>query len=70
VVVSYFEYVQNLYSFYWEEKGVYSQLDKKIVTAFEAVYKMAKEHEVDNRTAAYMIAISRVVDAMKLWGWI
>lgn len=70
VTVSYFEYVQNLYNFYWDEKEVYERLDAKMTRAFNDVYEMAKEYNVNNRIAAYMVAVSRVAEAMKLRGWV
>ena len=70
VTVSYFEYVQNLYNFYWDEKEVYERLDVKMTKAFRDVYEMAQKHNVNNRIAAYMVADSRVVVAMKLRGWV
>ena len=70
VTVSYFEYVQNLYNFYWDEKEVYERLDVKMTKAFRDVYEMAQKHNVNNRIAAYMVAVSRVVVAMKLRGWV
>lgn len=70
VTVSYFEYVQNLYNFYWDEKEVYERLNVKMTKAFRDVYEMAQKHNVNNRIAAYMVAVSRVVVAMKLRGWV
>ena len=70
VTVSYFEYVQNLYNFYWEEEEVHKRLDTKMTKAFHDVYEMAKEHGVNNRIGAYMVAVSRVAKAMKLRGWV
>lgn len=70
VTVSYFEYVQNLYNFYWDEKEVYERLDVKMTKAFKDVYEMAQKYNVNNRIAAYMVAVSRVAAAMKLRGWV
>jgi len=70
VTVSYFEWVQNLYSHYWEEAEVYEKLDKKMTKAFYDVLEMSLEHKVDMRTAAYMVAVQRVAEAMKLRGWV
>ena len=70
VTVSYFEYVQNLYNFYWEEEEVHKRLDTKMTKAFKDVYEMAKENNVNNRIGAYMVAVSRVAKAMKLRGWV
>ncbi|HET6454917.1 MAG TPA: glutamate dehydrogenase, partial [Armatimonadota bacterium] len=70
VTVSYFEWVQNLYSYYWEEDIVYERLDKKMTKAFNDVLAMSLGEKVDMRTAAYMIAVQRVAEAMKLRGWV
>jgi glutamate dehydrogenase (NAD(P)+) len=70
VTVSYFEWVQNVNGLYWDESEVHERLDRKMTAAFAGVYDMAQLHKVDMRTAAYMVAISRVADAMKVRGWI
>ena len=70
VTVSYFEWVQNNCGYYWTEKEVYEKLDKKMSKAFYDVYEMAKKESVDNRTAAYMVAVSKVAEAVKLRGWV
>ena len=70
VTVSYFEGVQNAYNYYWDLEEVYTKLDKKMTRAFHAVHDMAVEQNVDNRTAAYMVAVKRVAEAMKLRGWV
>lgn len=69
VTVSYFEMVQNAYDYYWEEALVYERLDKKMTEAFHAVHKAATEHSVHNRLAAYLVAVSRVAEAVKVRGW-
>lgn len=70
VTVSYFEMVQGYYLHFWTEKEVFSSLDKIMTKAYRATVKKAEEHHTDNRMGAYMIAIERVVNAMKLRGWI
>ncbi len=70
VTVSYFEWVQNLHSFYWEEDEVHVKLDKKMTKAFNDVLAMSLEHKVNMRIAAYMVSIQRVAEAMKLRGWV
>jgi len=70
VTVSYFEWVQNNYGYYWTEEEVYEKLDKKMTKAFYLVYEMAEKEGVDNRTAAYMVAVNRVAEAVKLRGWV
>jgi len=70
VTVSYFESVQNDMNFYWTRKEVLARLDDKITEAFKSVYDMSASEKVFMRDAAYMVAISRVVTAMQLRGWI
>lgn len=70
VTVSYFEWVQNNCGYYWTEEEVYEKLDKKMTKAFYDVYEMAKKEGVDNRTAAYMVAVSKVAEVIKLRGWV
>jgi glutamate dehydrogenase (NAD(P)+) len=70
VTVSYFEMVQNSSGWYWEEEAVHRQLEKKMTAAIRAVHQAAEDHGVDNRTAAMIVAIRRVAEAMKLRGWV
>jgi len=70
VTVSYFEWVQNTTGDYWEEKDVYSRLDKKMTKAFKDVLETSLKEKVDMRTAAYMVAVQRVANVMKLRGWV
>jgi glutamate dehydrogenase (NAD(P)+) len=63
VTVSYFEWVQDLQSFFWDEDEINARLGKIMVRAFNAVLEMSRAKEVDLRTAAQMLAISRVADA-------
>mgnify|MGYP002632643203 CR=1 FL=1 len=70
VTVSYFEMVQNAYDYYWEEDMVYERLDKKITVAFHTMHQTADKHKVNNRAAAYMVAVARVAEAMQLRGWV
>jgi glutamate dehydrogenase (NAD(P)+) len=69
VTVSYFEMVQNAYDYYWEESLVHERLDKKMTAAFHTVHAAAQEHKVHNRLAAYLVAVSRVAEAVRLRGW-
>ena len=69
VVVSYFEWVQNLQNYYWTFEEVQEKQIVKMKDAFEAIWALKEEKNVDMRTAAYMIAIKRVEYAMKLRGW-
>ena len=68
VVVSYFEWVQNIQSIYWSEDHVNAQLEEILDQAFKAVWDIAKEKEVSLRTGAYLIAVKRVVDAKNMRG--
>lgn len=70
VTVSYFEWVQNLYSYYWTEEEVHQKLDAKMTKAFHDVLNTSLAKKVDMRTAAYLVAVNRVAEAMKLRGWV
>ena len=69
VVVSYFEWVQNLQSYYPPFEEVQQKEDALLSTAFEDVWNLADEYKVDLRNAAYMKSIERISKAMKLRGW-
>ena len=66
VIVSYFEQVQNQMNYYWTEDEVRSKLQSTITGAFKDVLAMAQQHKMNMRTAAYMVAVRRVSDAMFL----
>jgi len=70
VTVSYFEWVQNLANYYWTEEEVNQRLELKMVTAFDEVYQMSRRYGVDMRSAAYMVSVKRIADAMAFRGWI
>ncbi len=70
VTVSYFEQVQNAYDFYWDVDLVHERLDKKMTTAFHAVDQTAKKFGINNRMAAYVVAVQRVAEACRLRGWV
>ncbi len=70
VTVSYFEMVQNFNMYYWTEKEVYERLDAKMTTAYHDVYNTHKDYKINMRQAAYVRAVERVVEAMKLRGWV
>ncbi len=69
VTVSYFEWVQNVQGYRWEEERVNSELEKTMMRAAQAVFDRAGREQVDYRTAAYMIAVDRVAKAMELVGF-
>jgi glutamate dehydrogenase (NAD(P)+) len=68
VTVSYFEWVQDRYGYFWSEVDVNSRLEAKMVEAFSDVLENALKHNVDMRTAAYIVAISRVATVTRLRG--
>ena len=70
VTVSYFEQVQNAYSFYWDVSLVYQRLNQEMTSAFHATYETAQRYNIHNRIAAYLIAVARVAEACKLRGWV
>lgn len=70
VTVSYFEMVQNLYMYYWDEAEVHERLDKKMTVAYKSVFDTSKQYEINMRQAAYVVAVKRVAEAMKLRGWV
>jgi glutamate dehydrogenase (NAD(P)+) len=63
VTVSYFEWSQNIQQFQWEEARVIDELDKKMRRAYQSVATLAREQHLDQRTAAFVLAIKRVVRA-------
>ncbi len=69
VTVSYFEWVQNRYGYYWEEAEVNQKEEIAMKSAFDAIYKIKEEYNVSMREAAYMHSIKRIAVAMKLRGW-
>lgn len=70
VTVSYFEWVQNINGYYWTAEEVYSRLDEKMTRTFHKVYNTSKEKKINMRDAAYVVAVSRVYQAMKDRGWV
>ncbi len=69
VVVSYFEWVQNLQGYYWGEKEVEDKQETKMVQAFNDVWALQEEQNCTTREAAYMISVKKVAEVMKLRGW-
>jgi glutamate dehydrogenase (NAD(P)+) len=68
VTTSYFEWVQDRYGYFWELGEVNTRLEQKMVEAFEDVLQTAMKYKVDLRTAAYIVAISRVGNVTKMRG--
>lgn len=69
VLVSYFEWVQNLNRDHWTEKVVNDRLELKMGKAFHDVLEYSEKQNIDMRRAALVLAVERVVSAMKLSGW-
>lgn len=69
VTVSYFEWVQNLYGYYWTEKEVEEKEERAMVDAFKPIWELKLEKNVSFRQATYMKSIKRVAEAMKIRGW-
>ena len=65
VTVSYFEWVQNRMGYYWDVDEVNKKLELKMHKAFDEIYQIAKDKNIDMRTAAYILAISRVAEAVE-----
>jgi glutamate dehydrogenase (NAD(P)+) len=70
VTVSYFEWVQNITGEYWTLEEIHNKLDKKMTKAFHDVYNVCKERNIHMRDAAYIVAVSRVYQAMLDRGWV
>jgi glutamate dehydrogenase (NAD(P)+) len=68
VIVSYFEWVQDLQGLFWTEGEVNNQLEKIMVRSFKEVHDLAQKHKVNMRTAAYIQAVGRVADATRVRG--
>ncbi len=68
VTVSYFEWVQNRYGYYWREQEVNDRLEASMCEAFEAVLRTSVKYKVSMRTAAYMVAIDRVATVTRMRG--
>jgi glutamate dehydrogenase (NAD(P)+) len=69
VTVSYFEWVQDRQGYFWREREVNERLKEVIENSFEEVVRYAETHGVNNRVAAYMLAINRVAFALKERGF-
>ena len=70
VTVSYLEMVQGYYQYFWSEEEVIATLDRTMTKAYHETVEKAKEYNTHNRLGAYIIAVDRVINAMKLRGWI
>ena len=70
VTVSYFEWVQNNQGYYWTQEEVDERLNKKLVDAFENIYTVASNRNIDMRLAAYMVGARRTAEAARFRGWV
>jgi glutamate dehydrogenase (NAD(P)+) len=68
VTVSYFEWVQDRQGYFWNEQMVNDRLEEVMINSFQDVVAFGEKHRVNNRTAAYMLALDRVAYAIKLRG--
>jgi glutamate dehydrogenase (NAD(P)+) len=68
VTVSYYEWVQDQYSFFWTENQINETLEQTMKTAFKSVYDTAQRYETDMRTGAYILAVDRVAEATRMRG--
>ncbi|MBQ3719292.1 MAG: glutamate dehydrogenase, partial [Methanomicrobium sp.] len=55
---------------YWPIEEVYKKLDAAMTKSYHAVYDASKEYKINMRQAAYVVAVKRVVEAMKVRGWV
>ncbi|MFW9929211.1 MAG: Glu/Leu/Phe/Val dehydrogenase, partial [Candidatus Thorarchaeota archaeon] len=69
VCVSYFEYIQDIHSYFWKLDRINQELERILLEAFEETYKISVERNIPLRTAAYIIAVSRVAKAIELRGF-
>jgi len=68
VTVSYFEWVQDFNAYFWTEKEIHARLERVLRNAFERVWQVAAERRIPLRTAAYVVAATRVLEARALRG--
>ena len=68
VCVSYFEYIQDIHSYFWKLDRINQELSRILLEAFEETYRIAQEKDIPLRIAAYIIAVSRVAKAIELRG--
>jgi glutamate dehydrogenase (NAD(P)+) len=68
VTVSYYEWVQDQYSFFWSEKQINETLEQTMHAAFKSVHETAQQYDTDMRTGAYILAVARVAEATSVRG--
>lgn len=69
VTVSYFEWVQNLYGYYWTKEEVGDRQEEMMIEAFERIWKVKEDKDVSMRSASYIYAVEKLGQTMKLRGW-
>lgn len=69
VTVSYFEWVQNNQGYYWTEDEVNEKMEEKLVSAFNEIYDLHENRQIDMRLAAYIIGLKRTAEASRYRGW-
>ena len=70
VTVSYFEMVQGYYRYFWTEKEVFEALERVMTRAYRSTVEQTKKYNTHNRMGAYIISLERVIEAMRLRGWL
>jgi len=70
VTVSYFEMVQNIDRYCWDVEEVRKKLDARMTRAYHSVLETSRVYKINMRQAAYVVAVSRVVEAMRIRGWV
>jgi len=68
VTVSYFEWVQDLQEFFWDEHDINERLERIMLRAFDSVLKVSQEKKIMMRTAAYVLAVDKVAQATTIRG--
>jgi glutamate dehydrogenase/leucine dehydrogenase len=68
VTVSYYEWVQDQYSYFWTESQINERLEQTMQIAFRSVHETAERHQTDMRTGAYILAVDRVAEATRVRG--
>ena len=68
VVISYFEWVQDLQFYFWKESEVHKRLKEIMTNIFNSILSLSKEKQLDMRTAAWMLGIKRIAEAQKTRG--
>jgi glutamate dehydrogenase (NAD(P)+) len=69
VCVSYFEYIQDIHSYFWKLDRINKELKRIIIEAFEETYRISQKRKINLRTAAYIIAVVRLAKAIELRGF-